>query len=50
MVTYVYERMRCLHVYASCLTHDGLRSEVRGLGYDKIILAQLRYEHENDAR
>ena len=26
--------------------HDGLRTEVRGPGYDRIILAQLWYEHE----
>ena len=46
----VYERMCYLHMYGPCLTHAGLRCEVRGLGYDSIILAQLRYEHEFDAR
>lgn len=30
--------------------HDGLRCEVRGPGYDEVILAQLLYEHENDAQ
>ena len=30
--------------------HDELRTEMRGLGCDEIILAQSRYEHENEAR
>ena len=48
---YVYEQVCYLHMYGSCLTHDGLRSEVcEGWAVIGFILTQLQYEHVNDAR